>query len=341
MSALIDVNKLKFTVFGRGYDDERGNSGSGAKEPDSLGMDSQMACFSDDGRYCWQVIYNGQYQLYKYDTTTWQTVDQGTIPHVDNVYHPRNVVDNNLGICCTGYGGTVYVFDLTSNEVLTTLTLPRYVGFGGIIACAYDEDNDKIYLATMNKQRASKYIYTLDLANNSVSYFAYANIMLNGFINESMMYCKRIAEWFSQWDYAFALTPSSSEVWGLSPTDEQTHSFPKISYVTWGLVGNGKLYLPSLIGDHWVMGVYDGTTTPDLITPTPIDTYGRFSSRPDIGVNIAYTNGTTKGCFNCGDGTFVIDFANKELTLISEAQEEILGMSDSLIMCKGGKVFYY
>ena len=335
MSALIDVNKLKFTVFGRGYDDERGNSGEGFPEPDSLGIDFRQAVFDETGRYCWAVRFPN-YELYKFDTTTWTTVSQGSVPHDQNVFHATNVA-NNIGVCVSGASFTV--FDLTTNEILGTGSV-TYLSATTLCDCVLDEDNNIFRIAVADKARVNRQVRNiyLDTMTSDLSPVVYDRAM-NGFLDEDSMFMKFPPEWFSQWWIANSVKVNGTFEWNLQATDADTHSFINIGVDCWGLLKDSSIYLPSKIGDQWVMGEYSGLSTPDLITPTPIRTYGNFGFRPTIGANLAYTNGKTKGAFNANSKLYVTDF-DSELSCIADTSDVPLAMTETMIVCRGGKVYY-
>lgn len=341
MSVSIDTNKLKFVVFGSGHDETLIDSGDGYLEPDSTGLDVLLAEFDETGQYCWvSGGYWVQYHTYKYETTNWTQVSQDNVPAYEFLTHPHNVA-NNLGL--VGYGGNFCLFDLTTNEVINSGAVSNLWNGQRITDCTLDEDNNLLHYARLYRNRENTTnIYTLDLDN-----FSGSNIgdiydrSNNGFIDVDSAFVKYPPEWFSQWWWASSLNVNGSTEWGITATDDATHAFTNIGGSCWGLCGRGKLYLPSYIGGEWVMGEYSGASTPDLITPTPIKTYGHFDSKPTISEAICYSNGKKKGAFSCGEGTFVCDMENGSLTKITTDVETVRAMTDNMMICANGKVYYF
>lgn len=341
MSAFIDVNKLNFTVFGRGYDDDRGNSGEGYLEPDSTGIDVVLAEFDETGQFCW--INDGGWHgnvVHKYETENWTSVEQGSVPYLEFITHPHNV-ENNIGY--VGYGNTVCLFDMTTNEIIKTGSVSNLWHGGRITDCTLDEDNNLLHYVRLYRNRENTTnIYTLDIDNLSGSNIGdIYDRSNNGFIDIDSAFVKYPPEWFNQWWWASALNVNGSTEWGITATDDSTHAFTNVGYNCWGLCGRGKIYLPSYIGDEWVMGEYSGASTPDLITPTPIKTYGHFDSKPAISEAICYSNGKKKGAFSCGEGTFVCDMENGSLAKITADVETVRAMTDNMLICANGKVYYF
>lgn len=339
MSAGIGINKIKFSVFGRGYDDDRGNSGEGFLEPVNTGIGVEQAVFDETGEFCWIVIYNGNYRLYKYETQNWTVVSQGSIPHAEHIYHPTNV-PNNIGICQSG--GTTYVFDLTTNEIIKSASGGYGFGITTYMDMVLDEENNIVRFTFMSRNRANSieiYSMSLDTFVVSSSGVIYDR-QSNGFYDDVHVKTAYVPVWFYNWWNVYSVSYGGSTNWSIQATDPDSHSFTNIGYDTWGLVGHGKFYLPSLIDDAWVMGEYDATSAPDLITPSPEKTYGQFTGRPSINEALAYSNGRKLGAFSCGEGTFVVDMENGELMQITTTVETVKAICDDKMICSNGKVYF-
>ena len=70
MSLIIREGKMCFSVFGRGYDDTRSDSGDGAvEEYDRFAMGICSGCFDSTGQYLWLGCYGNGHTagLLKFD----------------------------------------------------------------------------------------------------------------------------------------------------------------------------------------------------------------------------------------------------------------------------------
>lgn len=281
MSANIPIGKLKFTVFGKGYDDDRGNSGAGTKESAVLNYRALSAEIDATGRYIWVVgdyVPNG---MQKIDTYTWTAVSTGDIPHYKNINHPKNVA-NNIGIVQNNESDshTIYLFDLTTNEMINSGEMSYY-------AYVSHEDcilvDDTIYLATLTQGRAGNIVRTLNIDDLSMTTTGTIGRSFVGFTDNTHIFGYYPKEWFYQDSNISLLTTSGGWVW-----DVQQSSFPNIA--TGGLTRNGKIYLPSLINNKWVLGEYPQTPSPDVNTPSPSRYFGDFGGYPNT---LNYTEGLT------------------------------------------------
>lgn len=345
MSANIPIGKLKFSVFGRGYDDVRGNSGTGASAPDTLNFYPAQAAFDSTGQYCWILISNGG--LHKFSTTTWQMVDQGEVPtNALGFYHPSNV-DNNIGF--SYYGGVAYVFNLTTNEIISTGEISGFAYNGSLMDCILIDD-DKLRLASNGQTRATNGIFTIDLNDFSWSVTTHYNSGFSGFIDNDSVYAYYEPEWFYQTGRIFSANASGGEDWSRGASQAGGSAFDKITLQ--GATAKGYVYIPSYVNGKWTLGKYSGLSGFDYETPSPIKTFGEFPSKPTMysttnrGTWYAtYTNGRTKACFGSTYGLYVTDF--NDMWLIAEGNYQPLAICDGMILAytygdfNHTKVFYY
>ena len=314
MSATIDVGKLKFTIFGKGYDDDRGNSGTGVKEGAVLNYAASMAEIDATGRYIWLVGDFVTNEMQKVDTYTWTAVSTGDVPHYKYINHPKNVA-NNYGLVIDQYGGSNMgcLFDLTTNEIFNSGEInPNYqVG---------DEDcilvDDKIKLATLAQGRTTNRIRTLDIDTFDMSVTAEFGRALVGFTDNTHVFGYYPKEWFYQDSNISMLTTSGGWVW-----DIQQSSFDNI--VVNGFTRDGKIYLPSHINGKWVLGEYPQTPAPDVNTPSPTRYFGDFGGYPNAlysGIQIVYNTDRSIALMCTSNiGAFITDF--QDIYKISNTNE--------------------
>ena len=302
MSATIGIGKLKFSVFGKGYDDDRGNSGTGIKEGAILNYRASMAEIDATGRYIWlagDFVPNG---MQKIDTYTWTAVSTGNVPLLKYINHPKNVA-NNLGLVVDMYGGsrTGYLIDLTTNEILNSGEMD-YLSYASEDCILID---DTIYLATITQGRGGNIIKTLNIDDFSMTATDTIGRAFVGFTDNTHIYCYYPKEWFYQDNNETMITTSGSWIW-----DIQRGYFDNIC--PRGFTRNGKFYLPSHIGDKWVLGEYPQTPAPDLDTPTPSRYFGDFGGYPESmnnGLQIKHSTLRDIGLMcTTSLGAFITDF---------------------------------
>lgn len=348
--ATIADKKLKFTVFGHGYDDDRGNSGTGSKtDTVVLPYGSRYAAFSNDGQYCWVKIDNGNFT--KFRTSDWTAVDKGNLPSsIYCVFHPNNT-DNNYGLAMDGSSGngTLYLFNLTTNEIIKSYSNSTLQITALNYDCVISGNTIRLeWLATSGN--AHTLLYAIDTDDLSLSYVDIYRAV-NGFIDANNIQVYSGPQWFSDHGYIQSMNYSGSYNWSIESSDVGSGTFPNLIYRA--LTGNGKIYIPTYINNKWRMGEYTGLSAPTLEPPTPIRVFGEFqgSSIDLVGYNglmYAYSN-TRKNCaFASSEGLYVTDF--NDLTLIDSGTVGSawypLAMTDEMIICKDHytrqtKVFYF
>ena len=339
MSANLITHKIEFSVFGRGYDDDRGNSGSGAKEPDHISYGVNSACFDTTGRYCWVSLSSSGMMigLRKLDVETMTFVDQGNIPRVNNIYHPVNV-DNNWGVCFSD--NTTYIFDLTTNEIIYQISDSKFGNTTANISVTLDEESNILRFAYVEKASDNKYrqIFSYDIDNDSWSEVGWWDRACVGFIDVNSAYMHYYPVWFSSYYQAGSLNASGGTDWWV--TAGISHKFDNLGGAMWGLVGRGKLFIPSYVDGAWVMGEYDASSAPDFLTPSPVATFGQFNGWVEIDTFTCYTPEWTWGAFGCAEGTFIADMVNREMYKISDSRLTPRAISEDRMICSNGDIYY-
>lgn len=300
MSANIPVGKLKFSVFGRGYDDIRGNSGYGNKESDVHNIVAEYCAIDITGRYVW--IVGGMY-INKFDTETWASVPH-SIPR-SPIYHPCNV-ENNYGVVMPS-NTRVIVFDLTSGEIIKDITTENpFTSSTGNQDCILVDD--VIYLTNIANQQSAINVTKISLTDDTVTSMVMSGLYNCGFADDDLIYGYWAKVWFSQVSRAYAWDLNLTEQWQIVEPSTSV-SFASNLH---GLCGNGYLYLPTPDNGTWGLGEYDAHSAPDLVTPAPIRVFGEFESRPQFQPYYCYNQGKTKAAFQTSIGTYYTDFSSIE-----------------------------
>lgn len=331
MSATIPIGKLKFTVFGKGYDDERGNSGPGTKETTILDWSTSYAEFDITGKYCWAVM-NGN-RLVKYETETWTEVDKGS---VDGIWvgRPKNVV-SNLGVSLLGDGYHVMFFDMTTNEIIKTVEISSYVTGAKYIVIL---DDNTVRLAMYNWGNANPHVYSINVDTETFNDVYFGNRTCAGFIDNNSVFCAYIRQWFYQRSTIHAYNViSGAEEW--MSQEAEAGSFTA-NVVGFG-IADGNIYLPiASWNGKGVIGVFDGSSAPDISTPTPIrvigDVYEGFTI--DGAGGVLFTTENEDACFRAGDGNIYMTDFNSIYKVVNSngISYEPIAISDNMLLCRKG-----
>lgn len=325
MSATIDIGKLKFSVFGNGFEGSRTDSGNGENEPKILNYMSEYAAIDITGEYIWLVTL-GQTKQYRISNWT-NTANLDSAP----LYHPCNV-ENNYGVSLIS-STRVLIFDLTTGETIKDITTPAYSSQSGLQDCILVED--AIYLVKCTAQRDSLVITEISLEDETVTSTTVSGTSVCGFSSDTTIYGYWAKEWFSQVSSAYSWNKSATGIWTVTETHEQnfrTHLH--------GLCGNGFLYLPTPEDGVWKLGVYDAYNVPDFITPNPIRTFGRFASSlefsSNVGLHYCYNHGKTKAVFSSNIGTYYTDFSSIKQLHEDQVYMMPLAMNDKMVISNVG-----
>lgn len=305
MSATIDVGKMRFSLFGRGYEDTRKDSGEGEiiqiVEPPIKGT---SAIIDETKQYVWAVNGANVQPVFKYDITDledWQDEGQTIITakggHLD---HPQNV-DNNYGVHfsypdTSTWEVTITVFDLTDDTVYYTFTESdnQFVGsfYGNNCDCILVDD--KIYVASY---ALNFFLVCIDLTLGTLTFTRFDNEYFYGFINDELMLTSNNPVWFSDTLAQYGEKFDGTKVWTVYGVEPHTayHTYVSKS----AICANNFMYFPTFRGGHWRIAKYKGWTAP---TFDPIPHYsadfGKFEGNVNEGSDIrdkAYDD-ERKGC---------------------------------------------
>ena len=346
MSANIAIDKLKFTVFGHGYDDERGNSGEGSstwvKEIYAI---SDFACIDSTENYVWLCIANQvNPRLRKYNIDTWEMEQPITIPTnlATRMYHPSNV-SNNIGIAFQNWGSNadVYVIDLTTDEIYQHFnvdTSSTYINYSADCIMV----DDVIYFS--NTGQSNNNIIKLDLTNETISLYSnvnYGNGGSCGFVDESTVYGYTDPLWFSNYAYRYGYSIDGTNLWTLQGRESGSGGFPHC--YSKGFCGNGYMWLPVEINDRWHWGKFNGHTGGDLYTPSPLDIVGDFENVPEPndfhvyyadGRNIVATVGSNYGLIVTDLEEHEVYFTEESYAPLAVSDEYVIDTSASYVVTK-------
>lgn len=330
MSAAIDVGKLKFTIFGSGFEDDRANSGPGDKgDIDKYALGITSAVIDSTGDYIWMCARgNGVFPvgLHKYDFENWTEVAH-SIPTTSSAYqcivHPTNVA-NNYGVYIQGTDWTV--FDLTDETVIISGSDPNlpFVTYSNERDCVLNGDH--IYIASAIQTRTVQTVWDIDIVNGTFTETtAFNGDCSCGFFDDSNLYGYYPPVWFYQDKKYYSNTISGSHNWTVTSPSDGT---PNVSMSGFGR--NGLIYLPSKLYGSWRMGAYVGNVAPDLVTPKPLTYFGKFTAEPFI-TSHGFTTERTKCAFSSDLGVYVTDF--DELIKIDSADLKILCLDSTRVVC--------
>lgn len=332
MSAIIREGKMSFSVFGRGYEDVRADSGEGIEEErDRHYIHNSGALIDNASQYLWIAKTGNENSIVKYDLATFTDVGQTIITAEEGygLYHPTNV-DNNYGIAIGYTSKTFYVFDLTDDTVYCTGTLTGSA-FSGCYDCILVDD--QIYIIEIRGGRTSARLVTIDLTNQTATG---STILTNRstccFTDNASIYNNFPPEWFFQYRSIYLSDLAGNTIWTVQASESGSSGFPYADMNGFG--GNGKLYLPTYKYGAWRMGEYNTNVAPDITTPRPKRVFGKFKERPIFDTNsgraIAYNNRRTRVAFLTTLGLFVTDL--EEIELLSDERIIVYCMNDEWVI---------
>ena len=329
-----NITSMKFSVFGRGYDDTRVSSGEGViEEVDKYNIGIAYAAFDVTEQYVWLAcIGNGHTAgLLKYDITSFTEVAH-TVPTSANaccLFHPTNEV-NNLGLVIQG--SDWWVFDLTDDSITaygSDANLPNYVTWTtGQFDCVID--GTVIKLSRIAQTRSTLWTVTLDYSDGTITYTQVGTDRCSGaFVNKDIVYMNYPPQWFYQNKSIEGKTVAGTTLWNDVATLSGSAGFADISMNGFGR--KGRLFVPTMFHASWRMGEFNGTRTPDFETPKPIRVFGKFDSVPSL-TYFAHSNEQKRVAFTTDLGVFVSDY--EDIELISETVERVLTLSENYLVTK-------
>lgn len=318
MSLTIDKKKLKFSVFGNGFEDERADSGEGndtegkflSYSPNSFAIDST-------GTYYWfWNFYSGmQKRLLSDGSSVTQPISIST---TSALVHPMNV-SNDYGILITSGGYNLVrfiVFNLSDDSIYLDVTCSGS-GFSEYGNTAILVGTDIYITYSALRARIGFYLAHIDLdAGTATINNISGNENACGFVDSDTIYCSYIPEWFDQHKRAMGKTLGLANQWSLSALVAGGSGFPYVDYTRMMCGGKGYIYCPVYKNSAWRLGEFDGNHTPNFETPKPLRIFGKFKQFPQIR-GWCFNQGSTKASFMTDLGLFATDF--KDIELISTA----------------------
>ena len=340
MSATIKDGKLCFSVFGRGYEDTRVDSGEGVIDDyNRYGIAVNGASFDVTGQYLWlgSIGNDPSKGLLKYDMDDDfnQIVHNVPTSAVETVMLHASNVANNYGLAVQ-YGGDWFVFDMTDDTVIANgnnATLATKIAWS---TQGYDciLDGTKFRIIHYLTSNGSPEVVTLDYSSGTVTTQVVGNPRSGGtFISENLIYLYYAPQWFYQYKYIEAKTSSDVQIWGNQATSGGSDGFGGMDLM--GIGRKGQLITPTNFYSAWRMGVYNGTRTPDFETPKPIRVFGKFESQPTI-KSFVFSHEKARFAFNCDLGIFVSDF--EDIEKISDITERVYAVSDNYVVAEMGRL---
>lgn len=325
----LDVENLKFTIFGSGFDDTRNDSGIGMREPDIYNLNAGFAMIDETETYVW--LSDGLNWTHKYRLSDFTEVSQ---PYgAGSLVHPSNVA-NNIGVLIARDGYT-YVFDLTDNSLIAKIS-QTYHDATRADSVLID---DVIYICNLASGAGNLVVHTIDLENETHTDATLdGNRACYGFVDENTIFSQYPPIWFYMTATIYGYAPTGGVQWSHTSSGTGSQSFPRVS-LDISLCRNGKIYTPTAKGDSWVMGEYNGNSAPDMETPTPIRTYGRFSAKPLLWNNspyVCYNQGKTKATFSSNIGTYLTDFQTIYKLADDSTYMKPLAMTDHWVISQRG-----
>lgn len=306
MSGTIDIFKLKFSVFGHGFEDTRADSGDGAKaRADKINYSAEYAAIDSTGQYLWLAGAAGikKYDLLDEDLAE---VPQTAVPDGTTtiLMHPSNV-SNNYGIAFQGT--TCTIFDLTndgvviSGTVLYTLTQMKY-------DCVLN--GGEVQIATLQQGRANNKIYTLDTSDLTMTEASLLQKGVNGFVDASKISAYQVPRYGDEYIFIYGINIDGTTEWSYQAPSPGGSAMPNYIEVGWG--AGGLMWNPCKKYGKWRMGGFRWTASTAFATPMPYKVFGTFTERPTMLLNqkiyYAHSTGREKIAFSTGQGVYVGDY---------------------------------
>ena len=335
MSATIKEGKMCFSVFGRGYEDTRTDSGAGVEEEvDRHWLLNGGMVLDSTGQYLW-IAKDGDVNnrmILKYDLESFTDVGQTVVTAKDSyrIFHPSNV-PNNYGVIISG--SAWYVIDLTDDTLICSGA--DNLWFGYWYDCILVDD--KIYAISLQNGRVNTNLVTIDLTNQTATKSVITtNRSTVCFASDSSIYSYFPIQWFTDYKKVYLTDLSGNQIWEETASQAGSGGFPYVAQCGFG--GNGKIYLPTKIYGAWRLGEYSVSSAPDITTPKPKRFFGKFKSEPSLEINgkprrgIAYNDGRTRVAFTTDIGVYVTDLEEVEL-LTEDTNVLVSCMNDTHVVC--------
>ena len=339
MSVTINTGELKFSVFGKGFENTRNDSGEGGVTYEKrIGYGAGTACLDETSTYVWLTQNQGQAPLNYFAKVRISDLEQVEISNViqtdigTQIYHPSNVA-NNYGIALQNFGDDcdVYVFDLTTDEIYYhfTASISSFQTFADCIMVG-----DVFYFADRGGSNAR--VFKLDPINETFS--EYGSAWFNngagcGFVDNDTLYAFNNPVWFSDYGRKYGYGLSGSTQWDvMAPRAGSGGNFPNC--LDRGMGGNGYVWLASYVDGAWRWGAYDGNNGGDFVTPSPIRTVGNFGNTDPryTDYHVYFTNGRTKCAYGSSAlGLVLVDFSD-DVKIVTDEYWIPLAVDDKYIV---------
>lgn len=338
MSASIDIFKLKFSVFGHGFDDTRADSGDGSiKMTEYIEFDSEYGAIDSTGQYLWLANING---IRKYDIETLEEVAQSSIPRdggATRLYHASNVA-NNYGL--VWQGTDFYIIDLTDDTIYKSGTIN--LSFAGADVLY---DDGKFKFVTLGRGQAQNYIYNIAYSDLSVDTYAFDDwrVNCNGWVSVGKIWGGFVPSWFYQNRDICGVNGNGITVWQITAQTGGSGGFPNLQFQGgWG--ANGYCWIPCKKYGKWRMGAFAWSGSNDFETPKPVKVFGTFPSSPWFDPNnryaVAHNQGRNKVSFATDLGVYLGDY--HDLVKLTDDVYFPIALDDSTVVCTDGvKTYLY
>ena len=335
MSGTIDIFKLKFSVFGHGFEDTRADSGDGAVIINKkINFDAQYGAIDSTGQFLWLAGLNG---IRKYDLETLEEIAQSSVTRDTDsrIYHPNNVA-NNYGLIFQGTD--FYLIDLTSDAVINSGTVNASFNYADLVY-----SNGKFYFVTLGKEQSQNYVYIVNESDLALTTNPFDDWRTDccGWVDVNKIRAGFVPSWFYQYRDICGLDASGTTVWQVNAQTAGSGGFPNINFEGgWG--ANGYLWIPCYKYGKWRMGAFPYSAQADFETPKPLRVFGTFPSRPwfkpGYKYAVAHSTGRNKVAFATDLGVYLGDY--HDLVKITDDIQYPIAVDDQTTVTVDGTFTY-
>lgn len=306
MSASIDIFKLKFSVFGHGFEDTRADSGDGhATRADKINYAADYACIDSTGQYLWLASASG---IKKYDLLDDDLSEVAQTAVADNtstiLMHPSNVA-NNYGIAFQGT--TCTIFDLTNDSVVITDTVTYTLA-----SMKYDcvLNGTEVQIVSLQQGRSNNKIYTLAMSDLTMTEVSLMTKGVNGFVDIGKISAYQVPRYGDEYIFIYGLNIDGTTNWTYQAPSAGGSAMPNYIEVGWG--ADGLMWNPCYKYGKWRMGGFKWTSASGFATPMPFKVFGTFPARPIMLLATkffyAHSTGRTRTAFSTDQGVYAGDY---------------------------------
>lgn len=331
MSGSIDIFKLKFSVFGHGFEDTRANSGDGSvMNSGKIPFLADYGAIDNTGQFVWLASSDG---LRKYDLETLEEVSQSSVPRDTNsrIYHPSNVA-NNYGLIWQGTD--FYLIDLTSDAIIKSGTVNVSFSYADVLYV-----NGEFRFCELGQGRTQNYIHILKYSDLSLTTYAFDNWQTGslGWVSDTEIQAYFVPEWFYIKRQIKGVDINGVTQWYVEAQTAGASGFPNLNTEGgWG--ANGYMWIPCYKYGKWRMGAFAWSASDDFATPKPVKVFGSFPSRPwfipHSRYAVVHNTGRTKTAFVTDLGVYLGDY--HELIKITDDVYFPIALEDTTVICTDG-----